>query len=65
MSRKRGKQIGGANARGDAFDRDHLDAAIASNQKNRGDSNPAFFFRIEQTPGADHFLLPIAQNWER
>lgn len=65
ISRKRRKQIGRAHARRHAFDHCHLDSAVAADQHNRGDGNPAFFFLIEQAPRADHFFLRIAQNRER
>ena len=64
MRAEKPKQIGGANASSDPFDNDQSDAAIASEQNNCGDGNPAFFFGVEQTPGPDHFLLRIAQNWK-
>jgi hypothetical protein len=59
------KQIRRADATGDAFDHDPLDAAIASKQKNCGDGNPASLFGIIETPGTDHFSLRIAQNRKR
>jgi len=65
MRAEKSKQIGGADAGGDAFDHNQSDAAIASDQNNRGDGDPTFFFCVEQTPGPDHFLFRIAQKWKR
>ncbi len=65
MRAEKPKQISGANAGGDPFDHEQSNAAIASDQDDRGDRNPTFFFGVEETPGPDHFPLRIAQNWKR
>ncbi len=65
MRPEKRKQIGGPNARGDPFDHDQSDTAIAPEQNHCRHGDPAFFFSIEQTPGPHHFLLRIAQDWKR
>lgn len=65
MRAEKPKQIGGANAPCNTFDHDQPDAAIASDQNNCGDGNPTSFFSVEETPGTDHFLLRVTQNWKR
>ena len=59
------KQINGADTRRHPFDHHHSDTAIASEQNHGRHSDPAFFLGIEQTPGLDHFLLRVTQNWKR
>src|ERR1700722_17862975 len=48
------KQVGGAETSGDPFDQDRSEAAIASKQKNCRNSNPVFFFGVEEPPSTDH-----------
>jgi hypothetical protein len=59
------KQIRGANARGNTFDHDQPEAAIASDQNNCRNGNPTSLFGVEETPSTDYFLLRVAQNWKR
>ncbi len=65
MTAEKPKQIASAYPGGHPFDHHQLDAAIASQQNHCRHSDPAFFFSVEQTPGPDHFLFRIAQNWKR
>jgi len=65
MRAEKPKQIGGPDTGGHPLDHPQSDAAIASDQHNGRHRNPAFFFSVEQTPGPDHFLFRIAQNWKR
>ncbi len=65
MRAEKPEQIGSPDPGGHAFDHDQSDAAIVSQQHNRGHGNPAFFFSVVQTPSPDYFLFRIAQKWKR
>jgi len=64
MSAKKLQQVRGADSRCNAFNHHQSDAAIASDQNNCRDGNPAFFFGVEKSPRTHHFLLRVAQNWK-